>query len=262
MKKRESAEQEFDNYFTEIYGARWSSLRSALLSSARKATLQNPFGEPYQAYTLDEASLGPVKLLEIQAGERVADFCASPGGKALSAIFTLRGQADWYCNDLSPARVTRLKAVFHDCLPKEILAKVRFSRGDASLWGRRYPGEFDKILVDAPCSGERHLLQSAKELARWSAKGSKRLAVRQNALLCSAIDCLRVGGRAVYSTCSISPLENDGVIDKLLKSREGLFRIVPVAEAMGEATRHGWIVLPDTSGCGPIYSSVLEKTAD
>jgi 16S rRNA C967 or C1407 C5-methylase (RsmB/RsmF family) len=70
---------------------------------------------------------------------------------------------------------------------------------------------------------------------------------------------LRPGGRVVYSTCSISPLENDGVIDKLLKSRTGLFAVVPVREEQGEATRHGWILLPDVCGCGPIYFAVLQK---
>lgn len=103
------------------------------------------------------------------------------------------------------------------------------------------------------------MLESAKELARWSLKGSKRLMIRQHALLCSGLDSLKPGGRLVYSTCSISPVENDGVIEKLHKSRAGLFRVVPVQESMGEATRFGWIALPDVCGCGPIYFSVLEK---
>lgn len=249
----------FDQHFAALYGERWPALRASLLIEPRKHTLLNPFSQDLQNYILDEASLVPVKHLAAAPGQRVADFCASPGGKSLASIFALGGEGEWFCNDLSPNRVARLKAVFFDCLPEQVRRKVRISRGDASLWGQRYRAEFDRILVDAPCSGERHLLESPVQLERWSLKGSKRLAIRQHSLLCSALDSLKPGGRLVYSTCSIHELENDGVIAKLKKSRAGLFQVVPIKEELGEATEHGWIILPDRCACGPIYFSVLER---
>lgn len=249
----------FDPHFGEIWGGRWPLLRAALLAEPRKVHLQNPFSEKLQGYSLDAASLAPVRHLESQPGDKIADFCASPGGKLIASIFSLQGEASWVCNDLSPNRVARLKAVLHDCVPASILSRVRVFKGDASRWAAHFKNSFDRILVDAPCSGERHLLQSPRELARWSAKGSKRLSVRQNALLCAAIDCLRSGGRVVYSTCSISDLENDGTIDRLLKSRPGAFEILHVEEPESEATRHGRILLPDRAGCGPIYFCALRK---
>lgn len=255
-KSRIPAEQAFEQHFSALYGARWPALRAALLDEPRKSVLHNPFGR--ENYSLDAASVLPAKALNMTEGLRSADFCASPGGKLLAAIFLVEGRGEWMCSDLSPARVKRLKAVLHDCLPPEVMARVRVMQGDASRWGMRFPGEFDRVLLDAPCSGERHLLESSKELARWSLNGSKRLAVRQHALLCSALDSLRPGGRLVYSTCSVSPLENDGVIEKLMKSRAGKFSLVKIEEEMGEATEHGWIVLPDKFACGPIYFSVLE----
>lgn len=259
MKKaRLSAEEEFAQYFLEVYGTRWVDLRQALLNEPRKTVLRNPFG--LQDYSLDEASLLPVRNLELVADLSSADFCASPGGKLIAAIFAVGGHGRWMCSDLSPARVKRLKAVLHDCLPPEILRNVEVVQTDASRWGLRRPEEFDRVLLDAPCSGERHLLESPKELARWSLNGSKRLAVRQHALLCSAFDSVRVGGRVVYSTCSISPLENDGVIEKLMKSRRGKFSVKTPRSDLGEATEHGWIILPDRAGCGPIYCAVLERT--
>ncbi len=117
------------------------------------------------------------------------------------------------------------------------------TKSDASRWGLSKTEEFDRILVDAPCSGERHLLKKPLELARWSLKGSKGLVVRQHALLCSALDCLKPGGRLVYSTCSIQPAENDGVIERLKKSREGEFEVERVAAPIGEPTANGWIIL-------------------
>jgi 16S rRNA C967 or C1407 C5-methylase (RsmB/RsmF family) len=247
----------FHKYFAEVYGERWTILSQALNEKPRKTELANPFG--LENYSLDEASLYPVKNLAPKAGEKIADLCASPGGKSLGSIFALGGEGSWTCGDLSPARVKRLRAVFKNCLPTEVLARVRVVQGDSSRWGLRFPENFDRVLVDAPCSGERHLLESPQEIARWSLKGSKRLSVRQHALLCAGFDALVPGGRIVYSTCSISPVENDGVIEKLLKSRPDRFRVLPVSEPSGEATEHGWILLPDTCGCGPIYFSVLEK---
>lgn len=258
MKQRENSAESFHKFFSSLYGERWERLLAALMRDPRKANLSNPFG--LEGYALDEASVYPVRNLALAPGLRFGDFCASPGGKALAAIFALKGEGEWLLSDLSPARIQRLKAILHDCVPEEILKeRVRVVQGDASRWGLRYKESFDRVLVDAPCSGERHMLESPQELERWSEKGSKRLAVRQHALLCAGLDSLKPGGRVVYSTCTISPHENDAVIDKLMKSREGQFRVVaPVAE-LGEATRHGWILLPDVCGCGPIYFSVLQK---
>ncbi len=261
----------FDEYFKNVYGARWDGLLASLRAEAApKVLLHNPFGGELDDYSLDQASLIPARALAVAGGERIADFCSAPGGKLLAMIFSVAAaelnSITFVANDLSPARVARLKAILYDCLPPAVMARVDVRRGDASRWGQRFANEFDKVLVDAPCSGERHLLASSKELERWTLKGSKRLAIRQNSLLCSALDSVRPGGRVVYSTCSVNPVENDGVVERLGGSREGLFRLVPPAEwlaednrAIGEKTEHGWMVMPDISGSGPIYTAVIEK---
>ncbi len=260
--KNRDGENDFNEYFGALYGERWETLKQSLRVEGPKENLHNPFSSGLQGYALDPASLVPVRHLRAEAGQSIADFCASPGGKLIASIFALKGEAYWFSNDLSSARVARLKAVLHDCVPSAVLSRIKVFHGDASRWAFKFRESFDRILVDAPCSGERHLLNSPKELGRWSLTGSKRLAVRQNALLCAAIDCVKPGGRVVYSTCSISDVENDGVIERLLKSRMDQFEIIPVlGETSGEATRHGWILLPDRAGCGPIYFSVLRKKA-
>ncbi len=252
----------FDEYFSQVYGERWPELLNALKAEPRKRVLKNPFGSPYQDYSLDEASLWPARCLDARKGEYIADFCAAPGGKLLALIFSLEGEARFFANELSQARMARLKAILHDTLPEDVMARVRPQKGDAALLGKKFPAIFDRILVDAPCSGERHLLSSPNELQRWSLKGSKRLAVRQNALLCAAIDAVKPGGRVVYSTCSISPLENDSVIERLSRSRSGKFKVLKIEGEMGEPTEHGWLILPDKYGCGPIYTAVLERSLD
>ncbi len=259
MKNRPSRAQEFESHFSTIYGERWPRLRSALLEKPQKVTLANPFGHGFADYSLDPASLCPVELLAPQPGEVIADFCASPGGKSLAMIYSLKGEAQWHCNDLSDGRVARLKAVFHDCLPEAVRSRIFVTKSDASRWGLRRAEQFDRVLVDAPCSGERHLLATPKDIERWSLKSAKGLVVRQHALLCSALDCVKPGGRVVYSTCSIQEMENDGVIRRLQKSRAGKFEVLKQAYQYGESTELGWIILPDTTGYGPIYSAVIQK---
>lgn len=259
MKKKRNSREEFEAYYQNLFGERWTSLRSALLEEPRKIILKNPLGHGLEDYRLDEASTLPVKWLDLGPDKFHGDFCASPGGKLLSVVFALRGEGKFFASDLSPSRVSRLKAVLHDCVPEEVMKRIEIRLGDAARWGLRFKSTFDSVLVDAPCSGERHLLASAKELERWSKKSSQRLAVRQHALVCSAFDALKPGGRLVYSTCALSTFENDGVIQKLEKSRAGQFSLLKVDESLGEPTEKGWIILPDSAGCGPIYFAVLQK---
>lgn len=255
----------FDQFFKDIYGERWTELRAALEREPEKVQLKNPFGGALSDYSLDKASLCPARRLDVKPGDVVADFCSAPGGKLLAMIFELGSQAlsnRFLAMDLSPDRVARLKAVLYDCLPPEILGRIEVRKGDASRVGLHRKESFDKILLDAPCSAERHLLKSADGLARWSVKGMKRLAIRQHALLCSALDSVKPGGRVVYSTCSLSPLENDGVINRLFESREGQFQVVTQSLSPypgAETTEYGEILLPDRGQGGPIYCAVIEK---
>lgn len=252
----------FDDYYKLQYGERWSRLKESLLrQKPRHFLLTNPYGEPHQDFSLDEASVNAAQALPLENGIRLADFCAAPGGKSLSLIFRAYSEnfkIQWHLNDMSKSRVQRLKAVLHDCLPDDEFRKLKITSGNAGLWGKHYPESFDRILVDVPCSGERHLLHTPQELARWSAKSSQRLSMRQNALLCSALDALVPGGYILYSTCSISRTENDGTLDRFSKSREGQFEIQKLG-APGEETKYGRMILPDTAGCGPIFYSLIKK---
>jgi len=152
--------------------------------------------------------------------------------------------------------------VLEDYLPRDVLARVRVTGHDGAKWCLHETEAFDRVLLDAPCSGERHLLENPEELKVWSPARSKNLSVRQYALLASAHAVVRVGGRIVYSTCSISPLENDAVIARLLKKRPGEVAVRKPSYELGEPTEHGWMILPDRSGFGPIYHAVLERTSN
>jgi len=138
-----------------------------------------------------------------------------------------------------------------------------------------WPRYFDRILLDAPCSSERHVMHGASG-ADWSTARLKRDANLQLNLLRVAVRRLNPnGGRLVYSTCSIAPVENDAVISKLLSHPDygaGLTLQDPLAELGGEQiwsilagverTRCGAIMLPDNSRFGPLYWAVLVRQTD
>ena len=137
---------------------------------------------------------------------------------------------------------------------------IRVTGFDGSKWCLFEKEVFDAILLDAPCSSERHLLHSPEHLKKWSPSRSKNLAVRQYSLAVSALDTLKPGAFLLYSTCSLSPLENDGIIRKMLKKRKGLFEVIPSDVPEGENTDFGKLILPDKDGWGPLYFCLLRKS--
>ena len=246
----------------------------------RAGVAGQPNGDgPFDRYAMDLASVYPALALGVRPGDDVLDLCAAPGGKTLLLLerwcaavapfdpfspaegaAPAPGPARFVANEMSERRRYRLRAVLRDYVPDDVRRRVEVTGRDGSTWGLREPEGYDRILVDAPCSGERHLLADEGELAAWSPARSKNLAVRQHALLASALQALRPGGRCVYSTCSISPEENDRVIAKLLKKRSAIacVRHAP-SWPLGEATEHGHLLLPDRDGCGPIYFATIER---
>jgi len=235
-------------------------------------------------YMLDGASPLPALALAPKPGERVLDLCAAPGGKSLVLAGQLfaNGSAPpatgslLVSNDRSRPRRARLRRVLSDYLGSTLTAEdgaVRVTGFDATyarIPTSTWPDYFDKILVDAPCSSERHVMHGSAG-ATWSASRLKRDAKQQQQILRAAVRRLNPdGGVLVYSTCSIAPVENDGVISKLLTHAShgaGLECSDPLG-ALGEEslklllagveqTPLGAIVLPDSSGFGPLYWSVL-----
>jgi len=212
-------------------------------------------------YLLDAASILPVEALAIQPGERVVDLCAAPGGKSLLCAYKLAGTGLLVANDRSTLRRQRIQRIMSDYLPENVRANVHITGHDATRWSLHERDCYDKVLLDAPCSSERHVLEHPNELANWAPGRTKALAVTQFAMLASALDIVKVGGRIVYSTCALSPLENDDVIAKLHKKRPGRFQLHHPTFAIGSHTDYGWQVLPDQDGWGPFYLAVIQRIA-
>lgn len=155
------------------------------------------------------SSLLPVLALEPQNSDKILDMCSAPGGK-LTYMAELAPNADITAYEVSPDRYNRLKRF----LTKREL-NINLKLGDSSKIFNKYGNHFDRILLDAPCSSDIHQFGQEKD-DFFSAKNSKKLAIKQYSLLSSAYMMLKPGGTIVYSTCTMSIYENELVIDKLL----------------------------------------------
>jgi 16S rRNA C967 or C1407 C5-methylase (RsmB/RsmF family) len=213
-------------------------------------------------YPLDPASLFPVRFLDVLPGFDVLDLCAAPGGKSLEIMRYLGGRGRLVANELSRGRFSRMRRVFDAYLPPECRKRVETVRLDAAAFCMRRRERFDRVLVDAPCSSERHLVKSDSELSRFSPARSRSLTYRQYAMLVSGFRVLKPGGLLVYATCSISPGENEGVIRKFLKKYGCEAAILPVSGIPGESAEFGWMMLPDLTGWGPLFFSVIGRRLD
>ncbi|MDR1445063.1 MAG: 16S rRNA methyltransferase [Treponema sp.] len=253
----------FEAHYRDIYGSRWETLRESLLAPVRSVAYGEGLVKPY---LLDYASVLAARSLPPETGQEetaeILDACAAPGGKTLVIAGRLRGKTRLLANEFSTERRRRLLAVLDGHLDAEKRARVRVSGFDAAaLGGRRNEwGRFDGILLDAPCSAERHVLGSAAALARWTEARPRFLARRQWALLSAAFLLLKPGGSLVYVTCALDPRENDGVAGRLLEKYGAAVSLDRPDFTEGEAAGCGRIILPDSSdGSGPLYVARFRK---
>lgn len=168
-----------------------------------------------QVYIQNAASWLPVLVLDVRPGEYVLDVCAAPGGKTSHIAAYAGNQAYITANDNSRPRLAKLRAN----LERLGVENVEYTLFDAAQLARRFEGRwFDKILLDAPCSGEGMMrFDRDKDFETWSVAQIKRLQQLQKRILMQAWQLLRPGGTLVYSTCTMAPEENEAVIDYLLR---------------------------------------------
>jgi 16S rRNA C967 or C1407 C5-methylase (RsmB/RsmF family) len=157
-------------------------------------------------------SMLAVMGLAPRPGERILDLCAAPGGKTALIAAMVENDAQIIANDRSRTRCMRMRAMIR-MLGAE--AAIRTSPGERIPF--RDHGTFDRVLVDAPCSGEgRFRSDDPGSHEKWSVKGVRRLASVQKSLLHAAIQAVRPGGVIVYSTCTLGREENEAILDRAL----------------------------------------------
>ena len=255
--KQKKSRTTFDEFYKEIYSDRWERIKESFSLEKENVNLSDELKRPY---FLDPASKMVASLLPVERGERILDMCAAPGGKTLSIALRLKGEGELVSNDRSPDRRIRLKTVIEECLCEEYRRIITIKGFDASSWCLYEQDAYDAVLLDAPCSSERHVYLDAKHLSLWSPSRPKRLAKEQFALLSSALIVVKKGGYILYSTCSINPEEDEGVVEKLFSRHEQEVEEIPLDLETSEKRMRGRIIMPDTSnGLGPMYACLLRK---
>jgi 16S rRNA (cytosine1407-C5)-methyltransferase len=249
----------FEAYYQGIYRDRWEALRKSLLEKWVRIPFTRGLRVPY---SLDRGSVVAAESLRFPDTGLILDACAAPGGKSLVLAAAMGPELSLLANEPSRERRRRLLQVLEEHLDPEKRSRVAVSGFDAaSLGGRKKErNRFGGILLDVPCSGERHVLGDVQALAQWKPARPRFLARRQWALLSAAFLVLQPGASLVYVTCAISEEENDGVAARLLKKYPS--EVLPDAPDFpeGEKTALGRIMLPDVcGGMGPLYVARFRK---
>lgn len=227
---------EYEAYRESLSGARYASLRINPLKAERDTFLQQAPWElrpvaweengfyyepdeavgkhPYHAagaYYIQEASaMAPAVFLKAREGERILDLCAAPGGKTTQIAAAMKGKGILISNEIHPGRA----AILSENVERMGISNCLVLNETPAHLAEVFPEYFDRILVDAPCSGEGMFRKNEQAVQEWSVENVKACAARQDEILSCAHRMLKPGGRLVYSTCTFSKEEDEGSVER------------------------------------------------
>ncbi len=189
-----------------------------------KLSGKHPYHMSGLVYFQEPSAMSTVAALDIKPGECVLDLCAAPGGKATQAAEKLCGKGLLIANEIVPKRAK----ILAENIQRMGIKNAVVTNESPERLAKKYPEFFDKIIVDAPCSGEGMFRKEPQAVEEWSIEHTKSCAVRQKNILESAFSMLKGGGYLVYSTCTFAPEENEGVCKWILESYPEA-ELVPIA---------------------------------
>ena len=223
---------------------------------------KHPLHEAGAYYIQEPSAMAPVAYMDIRPGDRVLDLCASPGGKSTQIAALLRGEGILVSNEIMPDRAKILSENIERMGVRNALVISEDPRNISD----RFYGFFDKILVDAPCSGEGMFRRSETAINEWSLDNVANCAKRQEWILDEAAKMLRENGTLCYSTCTFSKEENELQIVNFLNRHEEFslgemtqFDGMRQGFAAGEYESVGVRIFPHEANCEGHYLCKLVK---
>ncbi|EYE89358.1 SAM-dependent methyltransferase [Fervidicella metallireducens AeB] len=174
---------------------------------------KHPYHDAGLYYIQEPSAMAVGEIMDSKPFERVLDLCAAPGGKSTHLASRMNQEGILVSNEIHPARAKILSQNIERLGIKNAVVTNETPENLA----KKFKGYFDRILVDAPCSGEGMFRKDLGARDEWSLSNVYHCLKRQLDILENAATMLRVGGRLVYSTCTFSPEENEGVISNFIK---------------------------------------------
>ncbi len=227
----------------------------------------HPWHDAGVYYMQEPSAMAVGALADPRPGERVLDLCAAPGGKTTHLAGRLRGQGILIANEIHPQRAN----ILSQSVERMGISHCAVLNETPDRLAARFPGYFDCVVVDAPCSGEGMFRKDDTAVTEWTPDSPSRCAKRQDHILDAAVSMVRPGGRLVYSTCTFAPEENEGSVSRLLE-RHPEFSVSSVdapyfssghpewVEHGHPDTRHTFRLWPHRLNGEGHYAAVLHKT--
>lgn len=196
--------------------------------SASEKPAKHPYYFAGLYYIQEPSAMSPGAYLPITPGDRVLDLCAAPGGKSTQIAARMEQEGVLVSNDISATRVKALLKNLENFGVRNNIVTSETSERLAQNW----PGYFDKILIDAPCSGEGMFRKNESATKSWEAYGVQHCANLQQGILEDAVKLLKSDGMILYSTCTFSPEENEAMISSFITKHPD-FKVVPLEPVGG-----------------------------
>uniref|UniRef100_H2YUK6 5-cytosine rRNA methyltransferase NSUN4 n=1 Tax=Ciona savignyi TaxID=51511 RepID=H2YUK6_CIOSA len=235
------------------------------------------------SFLLDAGSVLPILSLDPQPGDHILDMCSAPGGKLNIIMQAIGDSGRIVANDVDSKRLTRIKNVYKEYIPKQFSVEefIKFVQFDGREWTEIETNAYDKVLVDVPCTNDRHSLYTSDRdadniFSNLRKRERAQLPHVQCELLKNAILACRPNGIVVYSTCTASPLQNQFVVQyavqELLEQHNITCQVEDTRSLVGllhdefqflTSTNLGELVIPKLdANFGPMYFCKLRRLPD
>lgn len=209
---KENAYNLIQSEFGELESVQWC--KNGFYADKSIITGKHPYHMAGLYYFQEASAMSVVEALPISEGDFVLDLCAAPGGKSTHAAEKLNGSGLLVSNEIIPKRA----AILSENIERMGFSNVIVTNESPDMLCSKYPAFFDKIIVDAPCSGEGMFRKEPQAITEWSTEHTNSCAMRQRNIIDSALKMLRPGGYIIYSTCTFAPCENEENIEYILKT--------------------------------------------
>ncbi|MFT9495914.1 RsmF rRNA methyltransferase first C-terminal domain-containing protein [Anaerosolibacter sp.] len=202
---------------------------------------ERPAKHPYYHaglyYIQEPSAMAPASVLDVVPGDKVLDLCAAPGGKTVQLAAKLKDKGILVTNDIN---LQRVKALIKNVELFGIKNAIVTNESPEKLT-RYFSRYFDKILVDAPCSGEGMFRKDEKMVKTWERQGIEPYVTMQRSIMDCVDGMLDADGELLYSTCTFSPEENEGIIEEFISNHEN-YMIRPISKSLGfDEGRPQWV---------------------